>query len=177
MKNRNKFLLGWAMILFSNTPNNWQTKTGDNPWSNAPFTAEILKFSFLLSNLGISGAPECLRRWISKNYWSFSSFTPKQVTNLKWWWSMTKCTLYNTKTKKRVISKKIFMSFSYPTPPETTYKPQNSDEKHWNFHSLGPNLGIYGPLRGQKRRISNNPLVFLFTHPRVPKNAQIRYQN
>ena len=138
MQNR-KFLLGWAMILFSNTPNNWQTKTGDNPWSNAPSTAEILKFSFLLSNLGISGAPECLRRWISKNYWSFSSFTPKQVTNLKWWWSMTKCTLYNAKTKiftfgskfgyfwapgglKRRISKNTFV-FLF-THHITTYKPK-----------------------------------------------------
>ena len=127
------YLLGWAMILFSNIPNNWQTKTGDNPWSNASSTAEILKFSFLLPNLGISWASECLKRWISENYSCFSSFTPKQVTNLKWWWSMTKCTLYNAKTKISTFGSKFgyfwapwgskkwnfkicFMSFSYPFP-------------------------------------------------------------
>ena len=95
------------MILFSNIPNNWQTKTGDNPWSNASSNTAILKFLFLLPNLGISWASECLKRWISENYSCFSSFTPKQVTNLKWWWSMTKCTLYNAKTKISTFGSKF----------------------------------------------------------------------
>ena len=73
--------------------------------------------------------------------------------------------------KGRISTNPFVFLFAHPI---TTYKPKMMMihkemhpelRKNWKFNFLVPNLGILGSPGGQKRRISQNPFVFLFAHP------------